>query len=257
MREPNLISAQGHAFKLNKRYGGKMPGALEMEDLAMALNVLVVPYGIKGAAARLVRDGDDGLLRLNANLSTEGARRFAIAHELGHWQMHRTESQMFLCTNENFRDYYGSPLEREANYFASELLMPSVFFRLLTEKAEPDLKRISEWSEVFRTSLTAACLRFLRDTKFDCIAASVRNGRVEWSWRKESGRRVWLNNGQRIEPGSLAWEIANGRVVGDTMEVVDPQAWFSHLPFRYSGELQEQCIHMPRYGRIFCLLWMV
>lgn len=222
----------------------------------MALDVLVIPYGVNGASARLVRGKDGGRIRLNPKIKEEGARRFAIGHELGHWLMHEAESQMFVCSAADLRDYRNSPLEAEANYFSSELLMPAGLFRPLMEKAEPDLNLLKEWASLFRASLTATTLRFIRDSKHDCIAASIKNGVVDWSWKKEDGRKVWLQSKQRIEEGSLAWELHKGRGVPAKMEVVDPTAWFRHLPFQFSGEVQEQSFLMPSYNAIFTLLWL-
>jgi Zn-dependent peptidase ImmA (M78 family) len=255
-RDPNFMRAQGEAFRLNKRFSGRKPGALDFDDVAMALGVLVIPNGVSGAAARLVRGKDGGRIRLNPKIREEGARRFAIGHELGHWLIHETESQMFVCSASDLRDYRDSPLEAEANYFSSELLMPTGLFRPLMEKAEPDLNLIKEWAALFRASLTATTLRFIRDSKHDCIAASIKNGVVEWSWRKSDGRRVWLKSKQHIEPGSLAWELHQGRSVPEKMEVVDSAAWLRHLPFEFSGEVQEQSISMTSYNTIFTLLWI-
>ncbi len=256
VRKPNLIKAQGEAFKLNKRYACRKPGSLDFEDVAFALNVLVIDGGLKGAAARLTRNNKEGRIRVNSRIQQDGARRFAIGHELGHWLMHESEDQIFMCTSSDLRDYHESPLEAEANYFASELLMPTGLFRPMMEKSEPDLGRISEWASLFRASLTATTLRFIRESKHDCIAASIKNGKVEWSWRKQDGRRVWLKSAQPVEPGSIAWEIQKGRAAPGRMEVVDSDAWFRHLPFKFSGEVQEHSIHMPQYGSIFSLLWI-
>lgn len=255
--EASLIRAQGEAFRLNKRFAVRKPGALELEDAAMALNVLVIPYGIKGASARLIRNGNKGRIRLNPNLKVEGARRFAVAHELGHWLMHQTESQLFSCTAENLRDYYASPLEAEANHFASELLIPTPLFRPMMNSAEPDLTLIGQWSQLFRSSLTATTLRFIRDSKHDCIAVSIKDGKIAWWWGKENGRRIWLKNGTPIKPGSLAWELNEGKSTFGKMEMVDPSAWLSHLPFEFTGELHEDSLLMPKFNSIFTLLWII
>ena len=46
-------------------------------------------------------------------------RRFTVAHELGHWFLHKAEDRGTV----DFRDGNSTPKEVEANYFASELLM--------------------------------------------------------------------------------------------------------------------------------------
>lgn len=96
---------------------------------------------LTGCLARLVRQGKRGIIRTKSGIREDGRRRFAIAHELGHWFLHEKESQVFVCTAEQMRDYKGSPVEVEANLFASELLMPTCLFRPLADNATPSLRR--------------------------------------------------------------------------------------------------------------------
>ena len=77
------------------------------------------------------------MIRTKRGIREEGRKRFAIAHELGHWFLHENESQFFVCTAEQMREYKGSPTEVEANIFASELLMPTFLFRPLAENSAP------------------------------------------------------------------------------------------------------------------------
>src|SRR5690348_18302572 len=111
--KPNLMRAQGAAFRINERFGVIRPGQLDVEDLAMALGVIVIYGRLDGAAGRLVRKGNSGIIRINSSISLEGAIRFAVSHELGHWELHAQYSQMFLCTEADMRDYDRSPLEIE------------------------------------------------------------------------------------------------------------------------------------------------
>lgn len=68
---------------------------------------------------------------LNNNL---GLKNFTIAHEVGHWVLHRNDSQdklpgfdgeIIICRGENSND----ERESQANYFAATLLMPEDFVR--------------------------------------------------------------------------------------------------------------------------------
>src|ERR1043166_4148878 len=142
--QPNLIRAQGAAFRLNKRFAVTQPGELDLEAAAMALGVLVFVGRLDGAAARLVRQGSKGIIRISDRITVSGGQRFAAAHEIGHWEMHGEYSQLFLCTESDMRDYDRSPLEIEANTFASELLMPSVLIRPLCQDADPSLTLVGQ-----------------------------------------------------------------------------------------------------------------
>lgn len=72
-------------------------------------------------------DFQTGRIYVNAADSDE-RRRFTIAHELGHWVLHR---DYFLQHPNKYRIFprfaqpdYNDPFEREANRFAADLLVP-------------------------------------------------------------------------------------------------------------------------------------
>lgn len=255
--EPNLIRAQGAAFRLNRRFAVTRPGELELEDAAMALGVLVFVDKLDGAAARLVRKGKKGVLRVSNRITVLGARRFAISHELGHWEQHAEYSQMFLCTDSDMRDYGRSVLETEANLFASEFLMPSVLFRPLCTDIDPSLCVVDDLAEQFRTSRTATAVRFIAETRHKCFVVYSEEGRVKWWKRKEEGTRLWLQKDQQIHPHSMAWECLKGLEVPKKMEPVPVDAWFGHLPFDLKAEVLEQSVRLGRFPGILTLLWVI
>jgi Zn-dependent peptidase ImmA (M78 family) len=145
----------------------------------MALGVLVVVGRLDGAAARLVRQGSKGIIRISDRITVSGGQRFAAAHEIGHWEMHGEYSQLFLCTESDMRDYDRSPLEIEANTFASELLMPSVLIRPLCQDADPSLTLVGQLAEQFRTLRTATAIRLVSESTRKCMVVYSENGRVK------------------------------------------------------------------------------
>jgi Zn-dependent peptidase ImmA (M78 family) len=69
-------------------------------------------------------------IRLSAAEARESPsrRRFTLAHEIGHWVCHCAEAARpapILCRPSQVGGEGGDPLEREANVFAAELLMPA------------------------------------------------------------------------------------------------------------------------------------
>lgn len=90
-------------------------------------------------------------------------RRFTIAHELGHWLLHRDlyeahpETYGFLPRFQNTDDQ--GPLEREANCFAAHLLVPN---RLLTPVV--GAATASELADIFNVSRTMMEYR-IRDVR--------------------------------------------------------------------------------------------
>ena len=88
----------------------------------LALGVLVLEAPLVKADARLIRKGPRGLVRVKHDIPEPGRKRFAVAHELGHWLLHKEQSQVNSCTDQNMViKYKASAPEVEANYFAAEL----------------------------------------------------------------------------------------------------------------------------------------
>jgi Zn-dependent peptidase ImmA (M78 family) len=65
------------------------------------------------------------LIQLNAN-DVPARRRFTLAHEVGHWvcQVQEGRGAPLMCRAEDVDPGTDRTLEREANIFAAELLMP-------------------------------------------------------------------------------------------------------------------------------------
>ena len=80
--------------------------------------------------------------------------RFTIAHELGHWICHaheRAEAEPVYCRQADLARDADRALEREANVFAAELLMPEPLVR----SAWSELRSAEEVATRFDVSPTA------------------------------------------------------------------------------------------------------
>lgn len=64
---------------------------------------------------------------VNNSIDNDGRMHFTIAHELGHYFLsHQLTQNSFYCSNSEIVEegVWQNPIEQEANYFASCLLMP-------------------------------------------------------------------------------------------------------------------------------------
>ena len=115
------------AYRLRERYhahfgGAELPVPVERiaEDLlGLAVSErdgLAVSGMLFPAEREIYVNGDDVPVR----------RRFTLAHELGHWVCQCLEGKgaPVMCRAEDVSEGIGRALEREANVFAAELLMP-------------------------------------------------------------------------------------------------------------------------------------
>lgn len=251
---PDLDKARAVAYKLSQSLGVATPNDIVLEDIVMSRGALVVEGPLEGAEARLVRKGNKGIIRVKSGISNKGKGRFALAHELGHWELHKDQTQWQFCSEGDLHDYANSDMEIEANTFASEFLMPTVLFRPKCENAAPDLKLIKVLSEEFQVSLTATAVRFVEETKHACIVVLSEDGVVKWWKKSPKCNDAWIDKRHSVKEGSAAWDcLQDGRTEPEEMEAVNREVWFSDS---WVEDLYEQSIKLGQYPTILTLLWI-
>lgn len=248
--EANLIAARGAAFRLWKDLNHPHPREVPLEDLAMSLGVLVTDGELEGAEGRLIRKASHGIIRVRSGINYTGRRRFTIAHELGHWKLHDDVSQ-FLCVEEDMRDYGRSPMEMEANCFASELLMPTGHFREFCSHQLPSLQLIESLAKDFETTLTATAIRFTDLSKYRIIVVWTFGGIVRWSYSNPQHHLPF------VMPGKSPPEFSSATLpvdeLGDQFEYFDQANWFPELSS--TAEVLEVTKRMPRLKAGLTLLY--
>lgn len=164
----------------------------------------------EGMLVRNPKDTAEWGIFYNGKASPE-RRRFTIAHELGHFILHRGQRQSFNCDKESV--YSGIDtirvIEREADDFASNLLMPGDLLRDWISNQRIDLHVLSAIAKRFQVSFEALCIRFIKFTPQRAILVYWDNGYVKYEWRSSSAvktRARIRRNGDPAEPlpGTLA-----------------------------------------------------
>lgn len=121
----------------------------------------------------------------NSAVTSEGRINFTLAHELGHYLMHRVlYPDGFRCGEQDFVRWdseYGQ-VEHQANVFAATLLMPLDDYRRQISANDPiDLDMLSHCADRYRVSLIAAVLRWLEYTSKRAILVVSRDGFILWA----------------------------------------------------------------------------
>lgn len=230
------IKAGGAAFRIGEELGSPHPRELDLKDLAMYRNVLVREGEIKGAEGRLLRKGKSGVIHVRRGIVPEGRRRFTIAHELGHWELHEEYSQL-LCSAEDMRDYGRSPLEVEANCFAAELLMPNSHFRSACGTLEPSMALIESLASDFQTTLTSTAIRFADVSKRKVVVVYYQNGFIRWSYSDPRKKLLFVVPGKPLPAFSSA--TLEPDEVGNRMEHYDDADWFPQVTWEKPDVLEE------------------
>jgi hypothetical protein len=187
--------------------------------------------------------------------------RFTFGHELGHFVIpeHRTALAFGLVPAHFSLAEYAShqPVEREADCFAANLLMPESTFRDKAKGTATGLDLVKVLAEHFGTSLTSTAYRALAFNLFPAPAAIFRwdpLGRlVSRRMSQPTAGKDWQYCGMVDSPGAETLtaraiaRLAVGQEAGRT-HVMD---WFPKLDgFRpqHQIELQEEVTSLGSHG---------
>lgn len=107
-------------------------------------------------------------------------RRWAVAHELGHFEVHSEVSYLGVCIEDLRHSYDSSGHEQEANAFAAELLMPEDLFAPRCDVRRVSWQPLMKLAEEFQVSATATALRFLAFTWDRVALVASKDGKVAW-----------------------------------------------------------------------------
>ncbi|MBN9304809.1 MAG: hypothetical protein BGO82_11120 [Devosia sp. 67-54] len=121
----------------------------------------------------------------NAGITSRGRINFSLAHEFGHYLLHRHLSgDPIYCSRSDMWEWdseYGR-METEANRFASMILMPPDDFRVQTaEFRRPSISQFEQLRDRYEVSITAAILKWLDMTPRRAMLVVSNNGFIDWS----------------------------------------------------------------------------
>ena len=132
----------------------------------LGIKIELVDLG-QDCSAVLVRKGIRGIVGVNKEHHLN-RRRFSIAHEIGHFVLHRGDTYVDKGYRVHFRDLEsGSATKREemaANAFAAELLMPAEWVKRAFDEQPFDLSDddgLERLAKEFRVSVQAMAYRLI------------------------------------------------------------------------------------------------
>jgi len=124
---------------------------IPIDKIAREIGLNIVDFQFENdIAGALVIEKDIGTIGINPSNSPQ-RRRFTIAHELGHYLMHRVGNEFFVDKDflvkwRNSASSSYSEIEKyqeiEANAFAAAILMPKNF--IVAEMEKPEMKSLAE-----------------------------------------------------------------------------------------------------------------
>lgn len=252
-KTPNKILAKKRAQDIIKELAIEEPSHLVIEAIAFHRGVLVKEGFMQGSDGRLVTSGSNGIITVRMDIPEMGRKRFVMAHELGHYELHSQESPAISCDEDDFYKWnQQSHLEVEANYFAGELLMPEEMFRSRISRKELSAELLNSLADEFSTSMTATAIRFVTLRPEYALVCSTPD-RIKWFVIDTEWCPLYLNIHGKVRPESMVYEYFQGRPVEQRFFMVEPIAWTDH---RVKGKLKELVISMKSYGYALSFLFV-
>lgn len=191
-------------------------------------------------------DGFDGMLAANKSRSkwlilynsataSEGRKRFTIAHEFGHYLLHRHQQDRFECGGDDIEtgDNNERDIEVESDSFASTLLMPLDDFRRQVDGQPIGFDLLGHCADRYGVSLTAAALRWTEIAPKRAVLVASRDDHMLWAKSNEAALRsgaYFATRKNTIElPRHALAHSYNGWDAGD-QQTGRAQSWFPREP---------------------------
>lgn len=232
---------------------------LTLFDFAFGLGAIVKEGHIDGSEGRIVFEENEAIITIKDSITIEGKKNFVLAHELGHYIMHKNLAPLFCDNDKTLNEWYQKGIhEQEANDFAVELLMPSEQFRHHCKGKKLDFQLIKELSDYYKTSLTATLLRYRDLGEYPIAIIYIENGKVQWKQFSDDFILQWLPKGSDVRPGTVAYDVAINKLPPENEpELVDAIDWFpedNNIERYQDWKFHEFCIPVSKNGLV-AFLW--
>ena len=184
---------------------------------------------------------DKWMILYNSAVSSEGRKRFTVAHEFGHYLLHRHQQEEFACGAgdiETSGEGKGSrDIEKEADDFATTLLMPLDDFRRQVDGETMSFDLLGHCADRYGVSLTAAAIRWLEIAPKRAVLVASRDDHMLWASSNEAAFRsgaFFATRKNTIELPRSA--LAHSRNCTGTSQSHDTRAqvWFPREPAEMS-----------------------
>jgi Zn-dependent peptidase ImmA (M78 family) len=166
--------------------GLRSPRDIDVEVIAAHYGAMVDYRRLVTAAGVIARTSRRAVIQVAEKDRGLGRGRFTLLHELAHHRLHDVVDHFAQCDGGarvvRGRSWWArQEVEREANHFSTEILMPELWAALLCQAARPTLDDVDRLARNFRVSLRASAIRYVELSKAPCALVHSIAGRVKRS----------------------------------------------------------------------------
>ncbi|MDR3714758.1 MAG: ImmA/IrrE family metallo-endopeptidase [Puia sp.] len=237
------------------------PTEVGLRKLILGRKAFYDEQPMTGKDGDIVSYSNRSIITVNSRIAFDTRKRFAAAHELGHYEMHRYLRPVFGDTEYDLLNWYrGGPHEIEANEFAAELLMPTeVFHSECKSKGKLEPKLIDHLANRFQVSKTSAILKFVKRGNYPSMAVFCKDNKMKW-WKKSEDFYNFLDftRDSPPPPTTVAAEIFSGKkaYTGDAAKQdIWKSDWFEMKSNEQDSRFFEYCMVIQSYNSTLSLIW--
>jgi hypothetical protein len=222
----------------------------------------------RGTIGRLdLLSGGTVQVTLVEGFGTEEMQRFTLAHEIGHYHLDGHFDILFAngqTSHVNGGEFASDAIhERQANAFASELLMPKAeCLRFLKGISADDdgLPAILALHDACKVSIHAAANRYIELVERPTALIVSQDGKVQYCARSQElkdrhGRKVAnIAKGSPLPVHSLASRMTAADVASGIRPKPIDDRWDAWFGFAGRGEIQQEALALGSYGKVITVL---
>lgn len=171
----------------------------------------------------------------NSAVTSAGRKRFTVAHEFGHYLLHRDQRDRFECGDDDIEtgDRNKKSIETDADQFASTLLMPLDDFRKQVDGHVISFDLLGHCADRYGVSLTAASLRWTEIAEKRAVLVASRDDHMLWAKSNEAAFKsgaVFATRKRTIALPSDALAYSDNCAATNQSQSIRAQVWFPREP---------------------------
>jgi Zn-dependent peptidase ImmA (M78 family) len=228
---------------------------IDIDSISHFFDICVVKRNLTGCSARLICSKRSARITISNAEKYEPRVRFSIAHELGHFFLHKTQKACFSCSTQDMSQWEHHSIEVEANAFAANILMPEQIFRKYLLNKTPSVDLVLTTSNDFSTSLTATLIRYV-ECSFEPLALIyLKDGVISWSKCNKDFTYFLKRAGSPVHEHSYATDCFQKRKSGIEGKV-PAYAWLDDYKVDVDSMIHEMAFYSPTLNAAQSLLWI-
>ena len=253
------------ALSILNDFGIDEPNKVNIEDIVLALEIPFQYKKMQGCDGRILHGNNKSIITISNSIEFETRKRFTIAHELGHYLLHRKEpiqhtDNISSLSWYNDKSKTGIALqEYEANMFASELLLPTFSFKefIQSKPFSPDL--IREISDYYNVSRSSIIYRFAENGNHPLCVFYTKDNKVLF-WRRSEGFNYRIKDITKLSPptDSVAAEFFNDNTiysVEDSKQEIVKSTWLDVSADYVNDTFFEFCMVYSAANLTLSVIW--